>query len=167
MKDFRRYSILGCSVLFSAAVILSGCKGAEELPTEKIRPALRKFGGIELPKKADGLRAIISHRRDPEIFVTFQTDFEGIGHVQSTFSGLGVQIRDLDADDFERMKKDDTRLFSAASYMEDMTGVKIHDQDSMVRGRELVGMVPRSNNVGYQVYFDQEHKTVYVYAYFL
>ncbi len=167
MNNHRWYYILGCSVFLGAAVALSGCKAVEELPPEKIAPALSRFGGIKLPKKADGLRALYSHRRDPEIFVRFQTDSGGIGYVESAFGGPDVKYRDLDAEDFRRMKEDGIHLFIGASMMEKVAGVKIHDQDSLGRGRELKREPPRFNDVGYQVYVDEQNKTVYIYAYIL
>jgi hypothetical protein len=60
-----------------------------ELPLTKIPLEFRTITGQELPKKVDGLRAIFKGSSDPEIFVRFDTDAEGIEHVKHSFMIVG------------------------------------------------------------------------------
>lgn len=160
--------IRGSIVLIGAVLtILSGCKGAEELPAKQIRPELLKFGGLELPPKAEGLRAILSHSRDPGIFVRFETDSEGIEHVLKTFGGPDVKSRILDANYFKEMKKYGGSLFPQPLEWQEMIGVRILDEKSLSSGLRLERMAPRFNEVGWTVFIEDESKIVYVFAYFL
>ena len=150
----------------TALIMLPGCKGAKELPTKKIRQKLREFGGLELPRKANGLRAILSHSRDPGIFVRFETDSEGIEHVLKTFGKPGTKSKTLDPNDFKEMKKFGGRLFPQPCQWQEMVGVRLFDQESVESGRLLEYMAPRFNEVGYEVFIDDKTNTVYVHAYF-
>ena len=69
-----------------------------ELPTILIRQAFRLVTERELPQKADSLRAIFQGGREPRIFVSFETDSEGIRYIVETFTKPGVISKSLDVD---------------------------------------------------------------------
>jgi len=166
-KTILRF-IFACIVLTGAALtILPGCKGAEELPTKRIRQEVRKFGGLELPQKASGLRAILSHSRDPGIFVRFETNSEGIDHVLKTFGGSAVKSERLDPNDLKEIKKFGGSLFPQPSQWQQMIGVRLFDEESMESGRLLEHRAPGFNEVGWWVFIEDKSNTVYIHAYFL
>jgi hypothetical protein len=164
MDNIIRYFFLG--LIGGALTVLPGCKGAEELPAKEIRPELRQFGGLELPRKAEGLRAILSHCRAPRIFVKFETDSEGIEHVLKTFGGPGVKSEALDANDLKEITKFGGSLFPEPLEWQEMIGVCLFDEKSLSSGLLLERMPPRANQVGWKVFIEDKSKTVYIFAYF-
>jgi hypothetical protein len=165
MDNIIRYFFLG--LIGGALTVLPGCKGAEELPAKEIRPELRQFGGLELPRKAEGLRAILSHCRAPRIFVKFETDSEGIEHVLKTFGGPGVKSEALDANDLKEITKFGGSLFPEPLEWQKMIGVCLFDEKSLSSGLLLERKAPRANQVGWQVFIEDKSKTVYIFAYFI
>jgi hypothetical protein len=164
MNKSKLYLILRCIFLVSTGlIILSSCK-PKELPTKLIRQEFKEIAGRELPQKAEGLRAIDARTRDPQIFVRFETDSEGIAEVLKTFGGPGVEIRNLDEDDFKRWKALGVTMFPGPSNWQETIGVKIFDQESFKSGRELDYYVD-SRKPGYRIFIDDQQSIVYIYAF--
>lgn len=164
MNKSRLYLILKCIFLVGTGlIILSSCK-PKELPTKLIMQKFREIAGRELPQKAEGLRAIDARTRDPQIFVRFETDSEGIAQVLKTFGGLGVKPRTLDEDDFKRRKALGVTLFSGPSQWQETIGVKIFDQESFKSGRRLTYEAD-SGKPGYRIFIDDQRGIVYIHAF--
>ena len=164
MKKGRWFLILGHIVLAGTGlIILSSCK-PKELPTKLIRQKFREIAGRELPQKAEGLRAIDARTRDPQIFVRFETDSEGIEEVLKSFGGPGVEIRNLDEDDFKRRKSLGVTMFSGPSQWQETIGVKIFDQESFKSGRAL-DYEADFGKPGYRIFIDDKRSIVYIHAF--
>jgi len=164
MNKVRWCLILVCIVLVGTGlIILSSCK-PKEVPTKLIRQEFKEIAGRELPQKVKGLRAINAHTRDPQIFVRFETDSEGIAEVLKTFGGPGVEIRNLDENDFKRWKALGVTMFPGPSKWQETIGVKIFDQESFKSGRELDYYVD-SRKPGYRIFIDDQQSIVYIYAF--
>jgi hypothetical protein len=164
MKKFRWCLILGHIILVNTSlIILSSCK-PKELPTKLIRKKFKEIAGRELPQKAEGLRAIDALTRDPQIFVRFETDSQGIAEVLKTFSEPGVKIRNLDEDDFKRRETLGVTMFSGPSQWQETIGVKIFDEESFKSGRRL-DYEGDSGKPGYRIFIDDQSNTVYIHAF--
>ena len=164
MNKVRWCLILVCIVLVGTGlIILSSCK-PKELPAKLIRQKFREIAGRELPQKSEGLRAIDALTRDPQIFVRFETDSQGIAEVLKTFSEPGVEIRNLDEDDFKRRETLGVTMFSGPSQWQETIGVKIFDQESFKSGRALTYEAD-SGKPGYRIFIDDQRGIVYIHAF--
>ena len=152
-------------IVFASLIILSGCSETKELSTKNVRQKFKELTGRDLPRKAESLRAIYADFRDPEIFVKFKTDSNGITEVNKTFGGSNVESRTYDANDLKYMKTVGASLFPRASIWLQEAGLKIFDQDSIQSGLKLTHMANRSGEVGYVVFIDDQQNIIYIHAY--
>jgi hypothetical protein len=130
-----------------------------ELPTELIRPAFRLITGQDLPNKADNLRAILEGGRGAEIFVSFETDLDGIAYIERTFTVPGASFEPVDQDKVESLKPAGYP-FTVVSYWQEKYGLCICDLNYIKSGRELqTGHSPH-------IFIDDHRNTVYIHARF-
>jgi len=130
-----------------------------ELPTAKIPLEFRTITGQELPKKVDGLRAIFQGGMDPEIFVRFETDADGIEHIKRSFIIAGASSEHIDA---TQPKHIGSLMFSSVSRMQEKLGICLFDQKSIESG--LLIESPGLKHRYYSVFIDEQRGTVYIYA---
>ena len=133
-----------------------------ELPLAKIPLEFRTITGQELPKKVDGLRAIFKGSLDPEIFVRFETDAEGIEHVKRCFIIPGASVEHVDAAKLNRMKALSQSMFTVASRWQEKLGIRLFDEKSMESGL-LIGSAGLEHR-WYSVFIDEQRGIVYVSA---
>jgi len=130
-----------------------------ELPTAKIPLEFRTITGQELPKKVDGLRAIFQGGMDPEIFVRFETDAEGIEHIKRSFMIAGSTSGRIVAGQPMQMW---SLMFSSVPRMQEKLGICLFDQKSIESG--LLIESPGLKHRFYSVLIDEQRGTVYIYA---
>jgi len=130
-----------------------------ELPLAKIPSEFRTITGQELPKKADGLRAIFQGGMDPEIFVRFQTDAEGIEYVKRSFMIAGATSEHIVAG---QLRQTPSLMFSSVPPMQEKLGICLFDQKSIESG--LLIESPLLKHRFYSVLIDEQRGTVYIYA---
>jgi len=78
-----KYSlILRFTLLISVfSIIPFSCSHYEDVPQEKIKERFKMVTGLDLPGKAENMRAIYPLMNYSQIFVKFETDPEGITKV--------------------------------------------------------------------------------------
>ena len=130
-----------------------------ELSPAKIPLEFRTITGQELPKKADGLRAIFKGSLDPEIFVRFETDAEGIEHIKRSFMIAGSTSGRIVAGQPMQMW---SLMFSSVPRMQEKLGICLFDQKSIESG--LLIESPGLKHRFYSVLIDEQRGTVYIYA---
>ena len=130
-----------------------------ELPTAKIPLEFRTITGQELPKKAEGLRAIFQGSMDPKIFVRFDTDAVGIEHVKRSFMIAGATSEYIVA---AQPRQTRSLMFSSVPAMQEKLGICLFDQKSIESG--LLIESPGLKHRFYSVFIDEQRGTVYIYA---
>lgn len=138
---------------------------AIQLPTSKIRKTFLMIAERELPKKADGLRALLGGGREPVIFVRFKTDSEGIAYIIETFGGPPVESRTLNADFLKILRGFPYGIFPLAVQWEEKKGVCIFDRESIESARILEYPVGHVTRLGYKILIDDKRNTVYMFVY--
>jgi len=166
----KRTWIIGLLVVFAGSVILFGfaiwyyvdwCTRLREVPTKLIRSTFKYVTNRELPEKTDGLRAIYCGGREPAIFVRFETDSEGVAYILEKFGGRGVETNTFDVDSKKRHSV--LHVHGMLSYYQEKIGVHIFDWKDIKSGLELkysAGIQP-----SYEIVIDEQHKTIYIFAY--
>jgi hypothetical protein len=136
-----------------------------ELPTRLIRPAFHWFTGRELPKKADGVRAIIHGGTDPSLFVRFETDSDGIEHIKHAFSEARTSSEYFDRDTFKNLAMSERRLFPIVSRWQERIGVCLIDEKSIESGLSINSAPgPPAPEIKYSIFIDDGHSTVYIFV---
>ena len=70
------------------SLLLLARRTVRELPQRQIRPTVKRFIGLELPSKADNLRALFhSYRGVENVSLAFQTDQQGWSYILDAFAG--------------------------------------------------------------------------------
>lgn len=139
-----------------------------ELPARLIRPAFRGIAGQELPKRADGLRAIFEGGRDPSVFVRFETDTEGIDYIKRVFNKPGSRSTYYDTDTFKELKMSGVSFFSVVSQWQDEIGICIFDLESIESGLEIYSASgPGAPDQQYHIFIDDKRNIVYIRAVYL
>jgi hypothetical protein len=134
-----------------------------ELTPRWVRPAFQFVTGEELPRSAEGLRAIFFGGRESSIFVRFQTDAEGIAYISRTFEKPGVTSQTLDAD---RLRALTASNVSAIGYMPYMPWWPqgLYDQNSIDSACLLEYSPSMPKGLAYKLLIDAQHGTVYIFA---
>ena len=135
----------------------------QELPVRLIRPAFRHVVGRNLPKRADGLRAIFLGGREPAIFVRFKTGSDGMRYVLETFETNGAW-ETFDKDRLQFMNTNDVGVFPTLSLVQRDAGVILFDQHSVKSGRMLSGCFDAQKGPSYRVFVDDRDSTLYIVA---
>jgi len=87
------------------------------LPEEYIRPAFRHMTEREMPQVADNAQAIWFGSREPHIFVRFETDANGIAHIERAFNIPGAKCRVFDAERVRGLVQSGVTLEPALRYL--------------------------------------------------
>jgi hypothetical protein len=123
-----------------------------ELPTRLARPAFRMVTGRDLPRKAEGLRAVFSGGRDPSVFVRFQTDSYGIEYIQEQLAPINAKFEPFFG----------TPSFHIVSSWEQFHGIRIIDRRAIESGLMLDYVV--FSGVGMRIYIDTQLNNVQIRA---
>ena len=136
-----------------------------ELPTRRIRPIFYNMTEqIELPNKADNLRAIIKSGIDPAFFVRFHTDSEGIEYILKKFSGPTANLKTYDAGLMKALNEANEALFFYyPSRLQEKLGICLFDQDSIESGRLLEGSLGSMRQVWYTIFIEDKNNNVYIF----
>ena len=132
------------------------------LPEQYIRPAFRHMTERDMPQVADNAQAIWFGSREPHIFVRFETDANGIAHIERAFNIPGAKCKVFDAERVRGLVQSGVTFFPYVVLWQERTGTAIFDPNSLGPGRKIT--YSRSGWEGWEVYIDQEQHTVYVYA---
>ena len=139
-----------------------------ELPDRLIRPAFRGIAGQELPKRADGLRAIFQGGRDPSVFIRFETDSYGIDYIKRSFTKPGSRATHYDTVTFKELKMSGFSVFSVVSRWQDEIGICLFDLEFIESGLEIRSASgPGAPNQQYHVFIDDKRSIVYIRAVYL
>jgi len=133
-----------------------------ELPIKLIRPIFWQITKIELPEKADGLRAVFFPGRPPEIFIKFRTDSDGIGYILQRFGGPGSDLEPYDKDKIEYMKQMGLGIFNRESLYQKELVLHICDPNSIKSGWTLYNRKMIGEDAAYAIFVDDQNNTVYV-----
>lgn len=131
-----------------------------ELPLTNIPAEFRTITGRELPKKADGLRAIFQGGMDSDFFVRFETDAEGIEHIKRLFTSPASTSEHIAAG---KRRQTHSLMFSSVPRMQDKLGICLFDEKSIESG--LLIQSPTLKRRGQcSILIDEQRDTVYIYA---
>lgn len=136
--------------------------GTRLLPEKHIRRAFRYVTDQEMPEVVRNARAIWFGGREPRMFVRFDTDPNGIACTERTFGTPEAECQTLGADMVNSLIPAHLPVFSSARFWQERAGVSVFDPNSLGAGR-WIRYCERAG-IGWEIYIDDEHATVYVYA---
>ena len=137
----------------------------QELPTRLIEPALKYVAQRDLPDNTSGLRAIFQGGREPRVFITFETNVEGVEYVKRSFGGPGARSEHFDAAAFKELKASGYQLFYNPSIWQKRTGVRLFDQESIESGLQITSDAgPGTGRLRYCVFIDDVRNVVLISA---
>jgi len=116
-----------------------------------------------LPPKADGLRALFRGGREPEIFVRFKTNSEGIAYILDVF-GASAESETFDEDKLQFMNTNRVGIFPTLSLVQESAGVILLNQNSVKSGRTLTGCFNPPDGPGYRIFIEDPNSTLYISA---
>ncbi|MHC4329484.1 MAG: hypothetical protein ACYSWW_15330 [Planctomycetota bacterium] len=123
-----------------------------ELPTRLVRPAFRSITGRDIPRTAEGLRAVFGGGRDPSIFVRFRTDSEGVSHIREQLAPSGGEFEPFSG----------TPQFHIVSSWQERFGIRILDRRVIESGLKLDYVV--ISGVSLRITIDTQHNNVQIRA---
>jgi hypothetical protein len=130
------------------------------LPTRLIRPAFQHIVNRDLPANTKALRALFQGGSEPKIFLTFETDSDGIAFINETFARSGAEWEIFDAND----QRFELGIFPMLYVVQRKTGLGLFDRHSIEKGRFLTGHFDHRCSVAYMIFVDDGNSTVYMGA---
>lgn len=144
---------------------------AKQLPKRRVRSAFRHIIGHKMSIEAKGLQGIFEGGRDPGIFVKFEAEPNSIQQFLQPFLESRVRYdHTIDPNYMKYLNDSGHRLFVVPQRWQEKLGVRLFDQMSFVQGRLIECYEPHQEGERqreYQLLIDEEHNTVYLYAYLL
>ncbi|UCG57235.1 MAG: hypothetical protein JSU70_20510 [Phycisphaerales bacterium] len=131
-----------------------------ELTPRWVRPAFHFLTEEELPRSAEGLRAIFFGGREPSIFVRFQTDAEGIAYISRTFDKPAVTSQTLDADYLKALTASNASAIRYTPWWPQ----GLYDQNCIDSARLFKYWPSVPKGLAYELLIDAQHGTVYIFA---
>ncbi|MBN2182626.1 MAG: hypothetical protein JW715_12000 [Sedimentisphaerales bacterium] len=175
MDNYRKRLILRYMLIICITLItLSSCSPSsiEEVPGNEIRKKFKHITGLDLPGKAENMRAMYHIQRELfEIFVKFETDSEGITWANQTFAPPDVKTDMVKSEYFIERVSQNAKIFDGdPSEWQEYLGIKLFDDESFKSGL-LITYRDQSSNVrklgyvvDYRVFIDDQNNIVYILA---
>jgi hypothetical protein len=132
------------------------------LPTRLVGPAFEYMTDQKLPDKTEDPIAVFIGGHDPFLFVRFQTDGAGIGHILESFGGQGTQVSTLDAAELRSMTVSEISVFPFLDSVEARLGMSVFDQASVESARLVDSPDEPRAELVYRILIDEARTTVYM-----